>query len=169
MGEIQYCNVHINSVPNTTSRTPEDECKCSFFTNILYILLKQIHTVRHGLWLQSFRLWQIIAHDSRMIHTLCIRVSWCHAELVLQAFWHLRTSNLLHCLMPTVRFPPPPDGPGPPLSPALKMASLPPGSTHISVLLSASNSITGFTGIVTRLLRLTFFLSQTFPGIIINV
>ncbi len=45
------------------------------------------------------------AHDSHMIRTLCIRVSWCRAELVSHAFWHLGMSNLLHCLMLTVCFP----------------------------------------------------------------
>jgi hypothetical protein len=40
---------------------------------------------------------------THMIHTLCINVAWCCDEPISRAFWHLVTSNLLHCLMPTAR------------------------------------------------------------------
>jgi hypothetical protein len=43
------------------------------------------------------------AHNIHDIHTLCINMAWCCDEPVSLAFWHLVTSNLLHCLMPTAR------------------------------------------------------------------
>ncbi len=71
-----------------------------------YILLKQIDTVRHDSRLKLSGLQQINANITHMIRTLCIRLDSCCAEPVPRAFQHLETSNLIHCLMPSVCFPP---------------------------------------------------------------
>ncbi len=56
---------------------------------------------RFMLWLLTAMDWHTTIH---MIHTLCINVAWCCDEPVSCALRHFVTSNLLHCLMPTVCF-----------------------------------------------------------------
>jgi hypothetical protein len=129
---VTFLELRSTTVPDTTSRTPEDECKW-IFTAIWFILLKQIYAVRHGSRIQTQgynRLLHMtyVHNDMYSVHKGVLVLCRTRSPCLLTSWRHLHvTSSTISS--PAWRA-------GPPISPTLKMAPLPPGSTHIFVPLS---------------------------------
>ncbi len=119
-------------VLDTTSQTPEDECKWFFYCQMIYS--PETNNTMKTWFLLWLLVWKLMHNDTYSVRKHGL-VLWRARLLTSEAFCNVYPPPLSDTNCPPY---PPPGGPGPPTPPASKMAPISPGSTHTPSTLSVT-------------------------------